>query len=111
MFQNDIQRQSNVCNSASSAIANTVTPSYIAFEVYPNPTTEEVALSVEARVAVNAILEIWNAIGQQMEIDNLELHAGNNCWQWRMPSDWSKGLYFFVIKQNETIKKQKILFQ
>ncbi|MFK7948113.1 MAG: choice-of-anchor B family protein [Saprospiraceae bacterium] len=77
---------------------NVIDKSVINIKVYPNPFTENIAIDYELQQH-NAVLEVFNMVGQQMETQVLNDKKGLI----QIGNDLNPGIYFVRIIQDEKV--------
>lgn len=78
---------------------------------YPNPTTQTVNFETNFEKDTDAEVIIYNESGKSTLLFKGNLKEGQII-EWNIPSDYSKGLYFYKISSgNQELKIGKILYQ
>jgi flagellar hook assembly protein FlgD len=87
----------------------------VAFDVQPNPFSQETRVRFVLPKAENVILSISDAIGREVVLQKLEAHAGINTLQWDGRSDagnWlSNGVYIVRLQTAAGSISKKVVLQ
>lgn len=78
------------------------------FELYPNPTSEQITLGFETLNSDNIQVSITNVLGQIIQNQEYITKEGSNKIQLNV-SSFSKGMYYLQIKSNNWTVNQKII--
>jgi Secretion system C-terminal sorting domain len=85
------------------------TPLDIAFEIYPNPTANQLTLEFQLTTITNTSIEIKNTLGQTMKtIDTKNLVIGKNTMNINI-NEFAAGIYFLQLKAGNTLYTKKII--
>lgn len=98
----------NLNNQANSIIQNNDNTNKSSFNVFPNPFNENVNIEYNLpKNSINPLIEIFDALGKSIKKINLQDTEGKLVLN---STEFSKGIYFYVISANgEIIQDKKMI--
>ncbi|MGZ4057078.1 MAG: T9SS type A sorting domain-containing protein [Bacteroidia bacterium] len=79
--------------------------------MYPNPATNQISLEFDLPETKNSLIEIKNVLGQTVKsISNIAFQKGANKIEIDV-SEFSNGVYFVQLQNNNQIINQKFIKQ
>ncbi len=88
-----------IMNGANIGIANSITRIN---SIYPSPTTADVTINVNSTIAMNTHLNIFNANGQLVQRQRINLEEGNNN-AYLLVNHLAEGTYFLQVEGTDTV--------
>lgn len=95
-------------NSDGVVAVDDVNNPSLGFNIYPNPATETVNLSINNLSARDAQLSVFNYSGQLIEERNINLSAGTQTEQVNV-TNYPTGFYFFRLTTERGVATEKIM--
>ncbi len=110
--QEEFDCELEYCDSIQVIISSTHTPAQTAFNIYPNPITENVKeLFIESSESVelkSSSIQLINSFGESIPITELS-KLGNNTYSVVLREWLTKGVYFVIISEGGNISSRKIV--
>ncbi len=111
MFQNDIWRQSSLCQMKPVSI-NEITSTKDDIFIFPNPSAGEVTLEITTENPTEASVELYSIQGQKTEGGfSGNLVSGKNTIRWNANNKPCPGFYYFVISISGKRIVKSIVFE
>lgn len=98
MFQHDIRRQSNVCDTATTTVSE-IGNSLPNFSIFPNPSIGQIKLQFENEKYQNFRIELYDIVGKSLELPS-PLIFGTSKIAYNL--NVADGLYFFKVSDKKT---------
>ena len=88
---------------------NEITNKTLEVDVFPNPITAQSTFNINTNTAHAAMVSIYNSLGMELYTYKQELAAGMNhvAFPKNMCTELSKGVYFLIIKDEQSVSKNK----
>lgn len=99
------------CYSEIGVGINEANQSVATINVYPNPANELVNVLLTSTQKANAVVAIYNAIGQKVAEYNNNLLAGTSANLTINTSNYNAGVYFVTVNVNGKVSSQKLIIQ
>lgn len=98
MFQHDIRRQSNVCDTVTTGISNSENRSSFC-SLFPNPSNGEIALHFEPGEYQNLSIQLYDIVGKMLDLPSPVIISSSQIAYKLKVAD---GIYFFKITDKKT---------
>ena len=76
----------------------------IVFDIYPNPTTDELTISMDHGINASVQIEVLSPLGQVVRLQEIQNGSRSHTMNIK---DIESGIYFVILKEGETIRAQK----